>query len=463
MKNMSAEKRRPSPEKVLSKTPSSRLIPAAILLASCVLACVILFWNRAWDLERQEFMPGEPALRSYFSPVSFTYVDEVRTDASRLEKLKTVPPVYRIDPEMTAKTRARAESFFKILGEARIEKDGRGETRWKELPFRVPTSSLDTLLSAEDPEQLRLVTLAAIDAYLSAGFYGNGEGDPFPHQRRNGPSCVRRRAAGSGCVGGADSDAGGYLEGCRVGPSFRNVQKKGLRNATGDIIRGALREPVMTRSGRRNSGKRGGVRSSGLVMIKKNELIVQRGMLVTDEIKQKLDQVLRKVSTRKQQVQIFTSSFLVLLLYVLTAIYFAAFEPAVFRSRSLWLLFHTVVLLALVISKVVAVLPDASIYLMPTALAALLLTLLIHSRAGVMGGIMMTVMSGFLSGFRMDLMIATLFASLAATFLSHRVRKRSHFLRIGLGIGGVFPGDRGLPSDAKYAMAGCRAVRASDS
>ena len=441
MKNMSAEKRRPSPEKVLPKTPSSRLIPAAILLASCVLACVILFWNRAWDLERQEFMPGEPALRSYFSPVSFTYVDEVRTDASRLEKLKTVPPVYRIDPEMTAKIRARAESFFKILREARIEKDGRGETRWKELPFRVPTSSLDTLLSAEDPEQLRLVTLAAIDAYLSRGILTETEKATL--SRTNGGMVLlvsedgQQEAVVSAerivTLEDISKDAASAL------PS-EMFKKKGLRNATGDIIRGALLvnlgyDEVRTAELRK---KEGASVPPALVMIKKNELIVQRGMLVTDEIKQKLDQVLRKVSTRKQQVQIFTSSFLVLLLYVLTAIYFAAFEPAVFRSRSLWLLFHTVVLLALVISKVVAVLPDASIYLMPTALAALLLTLLIHSRAGVMGGIMMTVMSGFLSGFRMDLMIATLFASLAATFLSHRVRKRSHFLRIGLGIGGVF-------------------------
>ncbi len=57
---MNAGKRMPSPDKAARTKATGKLIPSGIFAVGAVLACLLLFWNRPWTLEQQEFLLGEP-------------------------------------------------------------------------------------------------------------------------------------------------------------------------------------------------------------------------------------------------------------------------------------------------------------------------------------------------------------------------------------------------------------------
>ncbi|OQA57365.1 MAG: 7TM receptor with intracellular HD hydrolase [Candidatus Omnitrophica bacterium ADurb.Bin277] len=431
----------PSPDKAARTKATGKLIPSGIFAVGAVLACLLLFWNRPWTLEQQEFLLGEPSLRSYFAPLSFTFVDEKRTESVRAEKLKELPPAYRIDPAVTAEIRELHDRFWRVLIEVQEEKRKTGETRWKELPIPLPTGALDTLLSSENLPEFRSQTAAILDAHLSLGIWDHALRQRFMNSNNawvlitNEDGREERRVAPQGLL--------------TVDEALRNIsgmlppeidRKKQFRSAVLQVFENVVKTNVVA-----DDEKVLELRKKALlsvlpveITVKKNELIVQKGMLVTEKIKGVLDHIHQRLAARKQQIQIVMGVLLITLLYLFSALYLAAFEPGTFYDRDRLLLFQAVLLIGLGLSKLVTVLPDVSIYLMPTALISLLLTLLFHNRIGILGGVIMTVMSGFLSGFRIDIMLATLFASLASTILAHRVLKRSHFLRIGLGIGAAY-------------------------
>ncbi len=439
MKSTTAKKRKTNPEMVLRRRAGAKLVPFGIFLLAGALIALILFWNQPWRFEQQEFVQDEPAPRSFFSPVSFSYVDEAKTEVLRLEKQKNSPPVYRVDPVLTANIRQLAESFFIALQEIRSEKEKTGTLPQKELPIHLPSFSLESLLSAKDIAQVQTVTLSALNAYLLRGMVPELEKQGIMDSGRDTVLHVAEDPRQETVVLTTQllTVEEAVRESFSVLPSEIFNQDAGLRTAAAEVLRGLLAANLVydEEKTREHRKKLSAAVPPVEIRVKKNELIVQRGLLVTKDVKEKLDQVQKKISSRKQKIQIVAGSFIILLLYGLASFYFAAFETKIFHNRSQILLFHTVIGLTTILSRMVESFPQVSMYLMPTVLATLLLTLLIHSRIGILGGVMMTVISGFLSGFSVDLLLATLMASLATAFLAYRVRKRSHFLRIGLGIG----------------------------
>jgi putative nucleotidyltransferase with HDIG domain len=438
---MSAEKRRPSLNRPGKPKLRSGLVPPGIFLLSALLVCGILFWNRPLGFEQQEFVPGEPALRSYFSPVSFSFIDERKTDAARAEKVRGLPPVYRTDAALTRKVFESVDQFFKLVAEAGEERRRTRETRWKELPFTVAKQTLETLVDSNELELIKAQTVSVIGHYLEEGLLSREEQRRLIESGVASVLFVREGPRQEAVVKTEDIlTVESALEDVPAQIDVKFEPKKNLRSAMAQVVRAALTGNVVFDEARTRELRKKIETSVAPVevRIKKNELIVQRGMLVTEEIKDRLDQIHRKLAARKQRVQVLAGSLLIFLLYLFSYFYMAVFEPKFIKSRSKLLLFHAVILISLLMSKAVTLFPDVSIYLMPTVLAALLLTLLLNSRGGLLGGIVMTVLSGFLSGFRVDIMLAALLASVAATFLAYRVRKRSQFLGIGLGVGGAY-------------------------
>ena len=442
MKNTNAEKRKTNLKRNVKARPFSLPAPVGIFFLSAAIACVILFWNRPLGFEQQEFMLGEPALRSFFSPSSFSFVDEKKTSNLRNEQLRSVPPVYHVDSKHNKATTEQVDEFFEIASEAHQQYLQRESIRWKKLPFEVSSKTLETLSRSTDLDLIKDQVATLLGNYLEGGILSEAERSELL-KRGNVSVLLEKEGIGAGekpvmiedliTVEKAVNDAPG-----RMDPQV--ARKKDVKNAIMEVLTATLSGNLVFDEARDREVRKSVADSVAPVeiKIKKNELIVQRGMLVTESIKDRLDQVHRKLATRKQRTQIAIGAALIFLLYLLSYFFLSAFEPKIFKATSKLLLFHTVILFSLGLSKAVAMFSDISIYLMPTALAALLLTLLLHNRIALLGGIIMTVMSGFLTGFRPDIMLATLLASLAAMFLAYRVRKRSHFLRIGIGIGAAY-------------------------
>lgn len=425
----------------LRKPAFSGLLPLALSFAAAALVCVTLYWGRPSELNRQEFVLEEPAMSAFFSPLAFSFVDETRTAALRAETSKKVPLTYRIDEAMNRKITDQAAAFFKQVQEIQKRIGVSAEDAAKDLPFPIPSGSLELL---RDPVLFKEVKTHVADllaSYLAQGIFAAAE-------------LARLRQAGEPSVWVvAEGDAEGELRRLdglltreaviREAPRRITVgkgQNINLPSIVLQVLDGVISENLVLDTARTESARKKAAAAVPPVeiKIKKNELIVPRGMLVTQDIKDRLDQIQKRLVTRKQMTQTFAGVLVVVFLYLLSCFYFFLFEPNMVRSPSRLLLFHAVVLMNVLLCKIMALWPDGSVYLMPTALASLLLTLLANSRTGIWAGILMASLSGFLSGFRADVVLGTLLASTAATFLAYRVRKRAHFLRVGLGVGVVY-------------------------
>ena len=442
MKNSNDEKRKTKSEPSRPAVFFLRLLPAGIFFLAAGLVCAILFADRPLTADQQEFVLDEPAVRSYFAPFSFSYVDAKKTEELRSSAAANVPPVYRVDDGVNKKVFERVDRFFQIIAEAKQEQLQNGQPRWKTLPLQIPTSSLNSLLDTRLWKEVKTHTTKLLAHYLSQGVLSfrerarllqSGESSILLVAVEGATRAESRKLEGVLTKSSILEEAAGRLSG-------ETMKTKGARHMILQVLEAALSENLVLDSERTQRLRKKAAETVAPVeiKIKKNELIAQRGMLVTREIKDRLDKIHGKMTSQKKRTRTIAGAFFIFLFYGMSFLYFRLFERKIISSYSKLLLCHTVILLSVSLCKAVSLWPDASIYLMPTALAPLLLTLLVNNRISLWAGGMMTVLVGFLSGFHAGVMFGTLLVSASVVFLTYHVRKRVHFLRVGLGMGTVY-------------------------
>jgi len=171
--------------------------------------------------------------------------------------------------------------------------------------------------------------------------------------------------------------------------------------------------------------------------IKKDELLIQRGILISAEQKNKIDQIQKMLRKREALHQWSAIALLVFLSFGFCfACLFCFAKRTLLSFRELFLI-HTVLILTVLICKIISVWPGSSLYLMPVALASLLLTLLVNAQLGLMAAAVMAVWAGPLGDFQPDIIFAAFFASTGASFSAIRMRKRIEFIRVGFVVGAL--------------------------
>lgn len=438
MKNTNGEKHKQNPRFSTAAKFLSRSITPLIFAFSALLICGMIFFTRSLVPDQQEFVLEEPALRSYFSPLSFSYVDEKKTEWLRGEAEKAIPPVYRVDANINKQVTDRANLFFQHIDEARQEHLVTGESRWKKLPFQIPATSLNTLQDMLTAEEVKINVMSLLSYYLPQGI---ASFEVRSHLIQTSIPAV---------LVATEEVSQEELRKTESLLTKRDVLEESMGRLSGEVAKNKkaqtiisqILEAVLVDNLVLDEGRAQGLRKKAsssvtpvTMKIKKDELIIQRGMLITQEVKDRLDAIHKKMATQKQKVRVLAGAFLIFLIYGLSFFYFRLFEPETFAAHSKILLCHTTLVLNVLLCKGVTFWPDVSMYLMPTALAPLLLTLLINARTGIWAGALMAIFGGFLSGFHRDIMLGTLLVTAFVIFLTYRVRKRVHFLRIGLGMG----------------------------
>lgn len=441
MKNMNEKKQKAKAELFLPLNFWRGSASPAIFLFSALLTCAIVFFHRPLDPQNQEFLLGEPARRAYFSPVAFSYEDAKKTEELRATKAKTAPPVYQIDSKINKRILDQTELFFQIVDEAYREKMQNGESRWKKLPFQLPPSSLSAFQDKRVLELVRAGVFQLLDYYLSQGVLSSQE--RFRLYRMGDPALVVVKE------GSSEEETRKGEEVLTKELALERVEEKlspeVTKNRTAQAMVLQIMNAVLTENLFLNDEKTQALRKKITeavapveILIKKKELIVPQGMLVNEEIKRRLDLIHQKLMTQQQRTQVFAGALVIFGLFLLSFFYLSIFETKISASLSNVTLFHVLMVTGIFFCKGITLWPEASPYLMPTALAPFLLTLLLNNRIGIWSGAMMVVFCGFLSGFRVDMMVGTLFASMTATFLAYHLRKRVHFFRVGLGIGSAY-------------------------
>ena len=173
--------------------------------------------------------------------------------------------------------------------------------------------------------------------------------------------------------------------------------------------------------------------SSGFVY--ENEKIVDRNERITPEIRKKLISLATKMAEKGMQEEgirrylpfLGRILFVIILLFLL-GIYVFLDHPAVLRDTKLVLLVALVLLLVSLITFLSHRL-DASVYLVPAALGAMLLAALFDIRFGYAGAAVISVLVGGLWGSEFDLMVVSFFTGVIGVLIFKRLRDRRQLIQ----------------------------------
>lgn len=436
MKSMSKNSKAPN------NLPSARkqivfiwFVRILILLVSFLLCTSILIAERDPKFSGAEITVGEPAPRTFFSPLNLTYVNEGETQLLREEKRKEILPVLRRDPAMLTDIREKTTRFLTKLG---TEKENRLAGKPGDLSnFSVKIS---------EAAMQYLLTDAALDE--------TGKALEMLYDKGLNQMIVKEELKGELLKSGAEWADAVDLEGEKrialrdittvedvknglPGLAKNLIADKSLREAAGEIFSFFLSANLTLDEAETKSRRRKAAESVEAVKesIKKNELIIQRGMLVTPKIKEKLDWVHKALAKQKVLSKFIAVGLLVFLTYLFGAIYIFMFDRKTFFSIHQTLLIHSIYLLTVLFSKIVIMWTGGAAYLMPVALAALLMALLLNPQIALLSGAAVVILTSPLAEFSADVIVGGLLASAAAVLTALHIRKRSHFLRAGIVIG----------------------------
>jgi putative nucleotidyltransferase with HDIG domain len=183
-------------------------------------------------------------------------------------------------------------------------------------------------------------------------------------------------------------------------------------------------------------------RSSGFVY-EKDELIVDKNQRITPEIRKKLVSLAAKMveiglqeGGIKRFFPIIGKSFFVLVLFFALGIFIRQDRPEILRETKSFLLVSLVILLVGLSAFLLNQL-NASEYLVPVALGAMLLATLFDSRFGFASVAVLSILAGGLWGNDFNLMAASFFVGIVGVIAIKRVRKRGQLMEAILILAGA--------------------------
>jgi putative nucleotidyltransferase with HDIG domain len=406
------------------------LVRIALYLASFALATGIIFFELPSDMGRPQALTiGEPASRTFFAPFQISYVNEPATDEIRARKASQVPHVLELQPEITNEIKNKIALIFNPDPES---------AGLQVLPPGVPHEALRILRDERNIQEAQkalgllqemIATQGVLDPAVKNALLQAGSEEAVIVDKETKAEKVLPLAE---VLTSADFAAAAEKFASPEVLRSREL-KSAILAAAQAVIKPNLSENEIETQARQK--KAAASVDPVMVQIKKDQLIIQRGVLMTHEARERLVQVQKKQTEHQVLNRLSATTLLVLSIYFLSFLYLWFFEKKVFASPKLLVLIHIIYLLTLTISKGIALWPGSSYYLMPTALSSVLTAMLIGPRIGFLTGAVMATLVAPMTEFSSEVILMTLIGSSAGTFASLQLRKRVQFLRLGAGIG----------------------------
>jgi len=165
--------------------------------------------------------------------------------------------------------------------------------------------------------------------------------------------------------------------------------------------------------------------------VERGEVIVQKGERVTEQIKQQLTS-LERVRNERMAADILWKQVLGESLFSLIGFGFFFFYLFLLRP-DIWRSDRDLVLITLLMGFIVALfgaavrVPLANLYVVPVALASVLLTIVFNSRVGLFGTLVLAFTGGEMMGLDLEYTLATFFAGAFGIFSVRDIKNRGQF------------------------------------
>ena len=385
-----------------------------LFFGAFLLAVLIIAAERGRVSVEKEFIVGEPAPRTVFSPAHFSFTDEEETTRLRKEKADQVLPVYAIDSKARSLAASKAEAAYR----KRTERgDGEKAAAGAQVP-KVVSLLLERFLGEgllEDSQKKFLL------------FSGRPRVRRVDVDARKEDEVTVKRLLS---VEEASAQAGLFLE--KEGVRDRAVKTTALE-IFNEVVQPSLFYDEVETKDRLEEALSAVIPVTEEV--KRGEMVIQKGLLVTPKQQKRLIQIQRKMSARAVRNRLLTVGLLVFLGLLLSYLYLQQFEPKSLHSPKSVALILATLTLTLAVEKAILLFPGASPYLLPGALGSVLLAILCGPALGVLGAFVISIVSAPLVEFRPEILLMLLLGGGAGAFAARKIRKRLHFLGIGLAVG----------------------------
>jgi len=418
-----------------NKFSVSYLPKLVIFLFSFLIIGFLLSFHHTQDSLDITLKEGLPAPKTMYAPFDFSYMDEKATEEARRAAVSIVPPVYEFEENILTDAIQKVSNFMAQVKEIKSkEEGGYGPYTYESFISSLSMAEIKALKDEEDLALWELEIRNIINEAFRQGIITTQDKFMLLSQRWNRVLLVRNNEGTNLPLSDLrtldDVKENVYLE-----LREKLGKQRALRDALVKLVNMVLKPNLFFNEKLTQNNKVDARKNAPEIRedIKKGEMVILKGQRVTAK---GLDafEVIRKRTVKQEFIKkIFSQAIIVFLLFVFLFGYIYYFERKSFRNRDL-LLIHGLLVFTLIICKVILFF-GWSYYLLPLALPALLLTLLLKPRMGYPVGIIMSVLGALLCDWSIEVLLLGIIGTFIGVFSAIGLRKRIEFIKVGLIVG----------------------------
>ena len=428
------KKRKREEKKKKNKFSTDSFYRFLIFFISFLIILAVITFERRGDEWKLNVKVGEPAPKDIYSPFSFTFVDEKKTNDAKQFAVTTVLPVCSINEDVNKSVLERLNAFFSDIANASI-KDGVISVS-ENIRNVLSDMNLRELLGKKDVAEFTESVNETVTSILREGVISLSKKVEFLDD--NNRAITLLYGENEVIVNVYDVVSLNEIND-RVNEIAieKFPKKRRLRGAFTETVNNFVEVNMVYDADETQLRKDKTFTDTPDVEIhvKKNEIILSRGSIITPGQLMRLKEIEKKITKKKVTMGVIGVGVVALLFVIILALYLSHFEPKLYYSFKDIVVINTTIICTLMLNKALLVFMQADIFFLPTSFTALLLAILIKPRIGIFVSIGMAALSGVMTQNNPLILITTLFASIMGVYAIIDVRRRSQFFIVGALIG----------------------------
>jgi len=396
--------------------------------------------------QRPALEEGALAKADITAPYKFAVEkDRATLRNERDEAAARVLPVFRENPHIAGIAQDELREFFVIirqLADTYAAKSGRErEAFLDELSIALSRETLVFLLEA-NPETVSTVRTRA--AELLETLFEEGIIDAADLERRGlgkTATLVQREEEAEAVVNADEILSPSAAAGrARSYASKDSSLSPAEARAVAEVVALNVRPNLLFDEGETERRRRAAREAVAPVArwVEENEKIVERNRVITREQIRAVDALYSGRTVKNLVTSLGGRSLLVALVIAILGIFFYRYRPGPWRQMRYWWMLAIILAASCFVSRLLGLLlvnfSPLAVYVLAACLGAMLIALLVDVGFGFVTAISLAVLSGIMAGVAFRPAIMALSASAVSVFLVARIRRRSDFYRVFIGI-----------------------------
>ncbi len=388
---------------------------------------------------------GDVSLRTIYAPIDFKYqigVDEEKTKIEREKAFQAVEDVYEIDAQLTRRLIDKLDRFFKeLIGLQNLKglEQEKLEKAAAVLEINIPQPDLKAFLAEPDLEDINTKIRGLLERFLSEGIIAASQQKEIA---KSGREYVILISPDKEEQAGVSVDTFLSLDKAKkeISNKVQDLlpENRKLRIAVINLTQGILESNLRFNKELTEQRRRLAYDSAPLQYkekeVKKEELIVARGERIAKGHLLKIKELFQR-QVKINRFMFFSGAVILSLIFLsIISIYLKFYEPKVFLSTSKLTLAGILFILILALAKVITYSPLPS-YAIPTAIASILVAMLIGPRLAIVITAVLSIFVGIIAGDKLSVACVSFVGGIVGIFFIQGARRRSQILIAGCLVG----------------------------